>query len=184
MSSHLTEGNPLRAQFDQQRDLIAEVFASQPDLPITQDALAGFLNGFMITGMVFLSENDIARHNDEMFDVLGGIYLLSVGAPMACSPAQHDALRSGFFRRMTGPVLDELVPQPADVEEKYALAEDAIRRIFATVPDVPVNAESLAGFILGFLYSQQFIPLDAGGRVEIMVAAYLMADRADLPSPG
>jgi hypothetical protein len=184
LRDHLNEGNPLRAEYEEQSALIAEVFASQPDLAVTQDALAGFLNGFMITGIHFLSEDDVDRRNDEMFPVLGGIYLLSVGAPLSCSPAERDALRTGFYRRVTAPMLDHLLPQTADVEERYSLAEEAIGQVFATVTDVPINGESLAGFILGFLYSQRFVPVDVSGRVEIIVAAYLMADRLDLSASG
>jgi hypothetical protein len=38
----------IRKGYEDARDLIADLFGSQPDVPITQDSLAGFLNGFLL----------------------------------------------------------------------------------------------------------------------------------------
>jgi hypothetical protein len=81
------------------------------------------------------------------------------------------------------------IPMPGDFpfsrkeRQRYAphrdSTEDAIRRIFGTTPDVPVNRESLAGFVLGVMYSHRYLPTDGDVLTAIMVAAYHLADRSD-----
>jgi hypothetical protein len=68
---------------------------------------------------------------------------------------------SRFFRRLEGTLLDDLLPQPDDVEQRYSAVQDAFLRIFGTTPDVPVSAGSLAGFILGVMYSHRYVPTTA-----------------------
>jgi hypothetical protein len=169
----------IRKGYEDARDLIADLFGTQPDVPITQDSLAGFLNGFLLACTQFATIELINEQNDDMFPVIGGVYLLGAKAPLSCQPEQLDALKAGFFRRLTGPLRADLRPQPADVRQRNAAAEDAIRRILGTTPDVPVNRESLAGFVLGVMYSHRYLPTDGDGLTAIMVAACHLADRSD-----
>jgi hypothetical protein len=49
-------------------------------------------------------------------------------------------------------MIDDLGPQSAETEQRYAIAEEAIQRLFGSAtPDVPMNGESLAGLVLGFM---------------------------------
>jgi hypothetical protein len=170
----------LRAGYESARDEISLLLRSQPDVPVTQDSLAGFLNGFLLAGAQFATPDLIQRKNDAMFPVMGGIHLLGSDAPLSCPPEQLTVLRSGFFQRLGGTLDDELLPQPAGIEEVYAAASEQIRRIFGTTPDVPVNRESLAGFVLGLMYCHRYVPaVDGGGLTALLVAAYLLADRSD-----
>jgi hypothetical protein len=73
MSADLAADSVMRRQFDARRQEIADLLATQPDIPVTQDSLAGFFNGFMIGGMYFASHELIQEQNDVMFPVLGGI---------------------------------------------------------------------------------------------------------------
>ncbi len=170
----------LRTSYEDARAQIAELIDTQPDVPVTQDSLAGFLNGFLLACTQFATIELVNQQNDAMFAVIGGVYLLGSEAPLSCQPAQLDALRAGFFRRLSGPLLDDLLLQSVAVKQRQAAAEDAIRRIFGTTPDVPVNRESLAGFVLGVMYSHRYIPTDGEGLAAIMAAAYLLADQSDL----
>ncbi|MGH3752881.1 MAG: hypothetical protein ACRDRP_09325 [Pseudonocardiaceae bacterium] len=46
---HLVEGSETRELFEYHRGRIVALFASQPDLPLHQDTVAGFVNGFLVT---------------------------------------------------------------------------------------------------------------------------------------
>jgi hypothetical protein len=117
-----------------------------------------------------------------MFSVIGGIYLVGGDAPLSCPPENLDALRAGFFRRLGRTLLDDILPQPDDVEQRYSAAQGAILHFFSTTPDVPVSAESLAGFILGIMYSHRYVPADGEVLTAILAAAYLLADHCDIAS--
>ena len=169
----------LRQGYEDARDQIADLLGSQPDVPITQDSLAGFLNGFLLACTQFATIELINEQTDDMFPVIGGIYLLAAKAPLSCQPEQLDALKAGFFRRLTGPLGADFRSQPADARQRNAAAGDAIRRIFSTTPDVPVNRESLAGFVLGVMYSHRYVPADGEVLAAIMVAACVLADQSD-----
>jgi hypothetical protein len=175
LSAHLSD-ETLRKSYQDERALIEELFESQPDVPVTQDSLAGFLNGYLLAAIQFATLELIEQRNDGMFAVIGGIHLLGVEAPLSCQPAQLDAVKAGFFRRLSRPLLEYLPLPPARGERQYAAAEQVIRGIFGTTPDVPVNAESLAGFVLGVMYSHRYVPTDGEELAAIMVAAYLVAD--------
>lgn len=90
----------------------------------------------MLPGSLYATDEQIARHNDAMFAVLGGIYLLGADAPLSCPPTQIDALTAGFFQRLQS-VLEEDLPQPGADEQPYQAADDAIRSIFSTTPTSP-----------------------------------------------
>lgn len=178
LSTHLSDES-LRKSYEDERAVIEEVLETQPDVPVTQDSLAGFLNGFVLAGTQFATPELIAQHNDAMFAVIGGTYLLGAEAPLSCRPVQLDAVRAGFFQRLSRPLFDDLLPQPAEVEQRYAAALEAIRGIFGTTPDVPVNAESLAGFVLGVMYSHRYMPTDGEELTAVMVAAHRLAGRSE-----
>jgi hypothetical protein len=94
MSADLAADSMTRRQFDARRQEIADLLATQPDIPFTQDSLAGFFHGFMIGGMYFASHELTEQQNDAMFPVLGGIYLLAAPAPR-CPAHRRSAMRSG-----------------------------------------------------------------------------------------
>ena len=169
----------IRKGYEDAREQIVDLLGSQPDVPITQDSLAGFLNGFLLACTQFATVELINQQNDEMFPVIGGVYLLAARAPLSCKPAQLDALKTGFFTRLSGPLRADRLPQSPDVRQQNSAAEDAIRRIFATTPDVPINRESLAGLVLGVMYSHRHIPADGEVLAAIMAAACLLADQSD-----
>jgi hypothetical protein len=59
----------------------------------------------MLAVAEFGSEDLVSWHNDAMFSVIGGIYLVGGGAPLSCPPEHLDSLRAGFFRRLGQPDL-------------------------------------------------------------------------------
>ena len=87
--------------------------------------------------------------------------------------------RRACFSRLSGPLRADRLPRSPDVRQRNSAAEDAIRRIFATTPDVPINRESLAGLVLGVMYSHRHIPADGKVLAAIMAAACLLADQSD-----
>lgn len=74
LSAHLSDES-LRKSYEGERAVIKEVLETQPDVPVTQDSLVGFLNGFLLAGTQFATPELIAQHNDAMFAVIGGTYL-------------------------------------------------------------------------------------------------------------
>jgi hypothetical protein len=89
-------GDRIREGYAAEEALIRELLRTQPDAPVTQDLLAGFLNGYMLAVAEFGSEDLLSQRNDAMFSVIGGIYLVGGGAPLSCPPEHLDSLRAGF----------------------------------------------------------------------------------------
>jgi hypothetical protein len=114
LADHFSEDR-IREGYAAEEALIRELLRTQPDAPVTQDLLAGFLNGYMLAVAEFGSEDLLSQRNDAMFSVIGGIYLVGGGAPLSCPPEHLDSLRAGFFRRLGRTLLDDLLPQPDDV---------------------------------------------------------------------
>ena len=180
LADHFSDDH-IREGHEAEEALIRELLRTQPDAAVTQDLLAGFLNGYMLAVAEFGSEDLVSQHNDAMFSVIGGIYLVGGGAPLSCPPEHLDSMRSGFFRRLGRTLPDDLLPQPDDVERQYSAARDAIVRIFGTTPDVPVNIESLAGFVLGVMYSHRYVPADGEVLTAILPAKPYQPPAVTLP---
>ncbi len=82
------------------------MFASQPDLPLDQDSLAGFLHGFLVTGAHLLPPGSLQQQ--ALFPVLGGTVLLARTLPINPGPVTPG-------RRFIGRLALTLPPeQPAD----------------------------------------------------------------------
>jgi hypothetical protein len=122
------------------------------DVPITQDSMGGFLNGFLLT--CIHSETPGPRmqrlETTVMTPVIGAICLTAADIPLACTPAEREAIYdSDFWDLGLNPPLGEK-PDPATEQE--------ILEFFRIgTPDVPVNTESLAGLVTGIVYAFQFI---------------------------
>jgi hypothetical protein len=190
LADHFSDDH-VRAGYEAEEAVIREVLRSQPDVPVTQDMMAGFLNGYMLSVSELASDELVSQHNDAMFSVIGGIYLVGGGAPLSCPPEHLDSMRAGFLRRLEHGLPDELLRQPDRVGTQYAALRNEILRIFSTTPDVPVNIESLAGFVLGVMYSHRYVPAVSQALTDLLAAAYLLADRPDFgpargssPGPG
>ena len=93
----------LREGYESAGMQIRELPESQPDVPVTQDSLAGFLNGFVLARTQCAELTD--QPHDAMCQVIGGVHLLAAKAPLSGRPAQLEALRNGFYQRLSTPLL-------------------------------------------------------------------------------
>jgi hypothetical protein len=163
LQTHLVEGSESRQLFEYHRGRIAVLFASQPDLPLHQDTMAGFVQGFLVTCAYFVADGSIEQ--ESMFPVLGGALLLGQDLPIKADPVDVTA-GLGFFERVAK-VLDDT--GPADVI--YELVE----RAFTLAPDVPMTCASLGGLCLGVLYSIPYLTESDAGPAAMLAAACELA---------
>lgn len=171
-------GDDMRALFEYHSERVAGLVASQPDIPATETTIAGFLNGFR-TAATALAE-DPRLSADTMHPQLGGIYLYAVETVKPGSEAGQADQPTPDPRRFFARLSETLVTEPIylDLTERERLAaRETVRRAFAETPDVPVNAASLAGFVLGLLYATPFI----AERAIPTIVALMDAARALLP---
>ncbi|MGB6161730.1 MAG: hypothetical protein WCF33_09980 [Pseudonocardiaceae bacterium] len=160
---HLAEGSESRQLFEYHRGRIAAVFASQPDLPLHQDTVAGFVQGFLVTCAYFVADDSVEQ--ESLFPVLGGALLLGQDLPIKADPVDVTA-GLGFFERAAKALGDT---DPADVI--YELVEQA----FTLAPDVPMTCASLGGFCLGVLYATPYLTGSDAGPVAMLTAASELA---------
>jgi hypothetical protein len=172
-------GEDMRTLFEYHSERVAGLVASQPDVPATETTIAGFLNGFRTAATALADDPRLAA--DTMHAQLGGIYLYAVEtlkpqaeAARAAQPAPNPRR---FFARLTETLLAEPVYFALTDDDRRA-AQETLRRSFAETPDVPVNAASLAGFVLGLLYATPFV----AERAIPTIVALMDAARAMLPT--
>ncbi len=84
LADHFSDDH-IREGHEAEEALIRELLRTQPDAAVTQDLLAGFLNGYMLAVAEFGSEDLVSQHNDAMFSVIGGIYLVGGGGSPSAS---------------------------------------------------------------------------------------------------
>ena len=145
----------MRTLFEYHSERVAGLLASQPDVPASETTIAGFLNGFRTAATALAEDPHLAA--DTMHPQLGGIYLFAVETLKNHSPDQaDDPDPRQFFARLTETLRDEPVYLGLTDPERVA-AQEMVRGSFAETPDVPVNAASLAGFVLGLLYATPFV---------------------------
>ena len=163
LQMHLVEGSESLQLFEYHRDRIAAIFASQPDLPLHQDTVAGFVQGFLVTCAYFVADDSVEQ--ESVFPVLGGALLLGQDLPIEADPVDVTA-GLGFFERAAQALGDT---DPADVV--YELVE----RAFTLAPDVPMTCASLGGFCLGVLYTTPYLTGSDAGPVAMLTAAWEFA---------
>jgi hypothetical protein len=139
------------------RDRIESIFESQPDLPLHQDTVAGFLQGFVITAGYYVTDGSVAHQS--LFPVLGGALLFGQDLPIDTSPVT--AGRSFIERAVV--VLEDA--------SSTSVAYERVQQAFDLVPDVPMNCASLGGFCLGVLYTTPYLTGPATDQTELMSAA-------------
>lgn len=165
LHSQLARGSESRNLFEYHRGRIAAIFATQPDLPLHQDTVAGFLHGFLTVGMHYVPEHTVEQQS--MFPVLGGALLLGKDLPIDASPAAT-AVSSEFFDRAVA-ALDDPAPVGGSL--------NMVRHAFVIAGDVPMTCASLAGFCLGVLYAGPYLPeFNADPSPLIAAACYLARD--------
>ncbi|MBV9162096.1 MAG: hypothetical protein JO309_16475 [Pseudonocardiales bacterium] len=167
LQGHLVKGCELRDLFEYHRGRIEAVFASQPDLPLHQDTVAGFVQGFVVIATYFVPDDSVEQQS--MFPALGGALLLAQDLPIDTSPTNITAGR-GFIER-TALVLDGS-GHPSGLYE-------LVQRAFTLVPDVPMSCASLGGFCLGVLYATPYLSGSAVDQMALISAACQHAH--DLP---
>lgn len=168
-------GDDMRALFAYHSERVAGLVASQPDVPATETTIAGFLNGFRTAATALADDPGLAA--DTMHAQLGGIYFYAVEtAKPGAGADQPSRDPRRFFDRLGETLVNEPVYLGLTEQERQA-ARETVRRAFAETPDVPVNAASLAGFVLGLLYATPFV---AESAIPTIVAL-MDAARAMLP---
>jgi hypothetical protein len=163
LESHLVKGSESRWLFDYHRGRIAELFASQPDLPLHQDTVAGFLHGFVVTGAYFVADDTVEQ--ESMGPVLGGALLLGQDLPIDADPADITAGRS-FFERAA-----QAVGEP----DETGIVRDLVWSAFTMASDVPMTCASLGGFCLGVLYATPYLTGSDAGPAALLAAACELA---------
>lgn len=170
-------GEDMRALFEYHSERVAGLVASQPDVPASETTIAGFLNGFRTAATALADDPRLAA--DTMHAQLGGIYLYAVEtlkhqADAVDQPAPNPRR---FFARLTETLLAEPIYFDLTEDQRRA-AQETVRRAFAETPDVPINAASLAGFVLGLLYATPFV----AERAIPTIVALMDAAKALLPT--
>ncbi len=158
----LTEGSESRALFEYHRTAILSLFAGQPDLPLHQDSVAGFLHGFMMAGAYLVPDGSVEQ--GSMFPVLGGVLLL--GRYLPVGPA-----RTSFGRKFMARLAVLLDDWEGDTEQACAVVRDA----FVVAGDVPMTTASLGGFCLGVLYAMPYLVATQADPVPLIAAACRLA---------
>ncbi|MGH3929821.1 MAG: hypothetical protein ACRDTF_07575 [Pseudonocardiaceae bacterium] len=161
--AHLVEGSESRQVFEYHRSRIAAIFASQPDLPLHQDTVAGFVQGFVITGAYFVADGSVEQ--ESMGPVLGGALLLGQDLPIDADPVDVTAGLS-FFERAA-----EALGEP----DETGIVRDLVWSAFTMIPDVPMTCASLGGFCLGVLYATPYLTGSDAGSAVLIAAAYELA---------
>ncbi len=168
LRDHLAPGSDLLILHARHRQRIAGVFASQPDLPLDQDSLAGFLHGFLVAGAHLVPPGGVQQQ--AMFPVLGATVLLARTLPINPGPATRG-------RRFIGRLALTLPPEePADTQADTAVAAGLVTEAFEFAGDVPITCASLGGFCLGVLYTAPWLPEDTD-PVPLLAAACRLALR-------
>ncbi|MBV8541953.1 MAG: hypothetical protein JO268_15680 [Pseudonocardiales bacterium] len=155
----LAEDSEIRELADYHRGRIESVFDSQPDLPLHQDTVAGFLQGFVITIAYYVPDGSVEQQS--VFPVLGGALLLGQDLPIDTSPARSAAGR-GFIERAVVVLEDARCTN---------IAYELVKQAFNLVPDVPMSCASLGGFCLGVLYASPYVTGPAADQTALMSAA-------------
>lgn len=157
-----------RTLFDYHRDRIAGVLADNAvELADNQDAVAGFLNGFLATVATFVASGSIEQ--ETTFEVLGGIYLLGLKTE---ADGTDEADGRDFIARLVMTVETEVQePDPDDV----TAAVGVVRDMFDTTPDVPISYASLSGFVLGMFYAGPYLPARTTGLENLFAAVSQLA---------
>ncbi len=164
----LSPGSDQLILYEHHCQRIAGLFASQPDLPLDQDSLAGFLHGFMITSAHLVPLG--SDQQQAMFPVLGATVLLARTLPITPGPLTRG-------RRFIGRLARTLPPaEPADTEADAAVAAGLVTEAFALAGDIPITCASLGGFCLGVLYTAPWLPEDTD-PVPLLAAACRLALR-------
>ena len=152
----------LRPAFDGAVEQITGLFSAR-DVPITQDSMAGFVNGFMHTCTQFEVPEQEKELDGTMIIVLGGVCMLTAHSPLSCTPGEREAIYDSSFWDLGGnPPLDD----PA-----HPAREQEIRDIFRVSPDVPVNTESLAGLMAGVAYALYHVEADICWTRDLILTA-------------
>lgn len=155
----VAQDGEIRELADYHRGRIESVFDTQPDLPLHQDTVAGFLQGFVITITYYVTQNSVQQQS--VFPVLGGALLLGQDLPIDTSPGTIGAGR-GFIERA---VVVLAGSEPTNV------AYERVREAFDLVPDVPMSCAALGGFCLGVLYATPYVSGPAANQAALMSAA-------------
>lgn len=159
----------LRVLFEYHKGRVAELVASQPDVAPSETTIAGFLNGFRTATTTLADDPELTA--DTMHAQLGGIFLYAVETLIHDGTSIDAPEGIGFFARLTETLRREPAYLALTDDERRA-AQQVVRSAFAATPDVPINATSLAGFVLGLLYATPFVAeRGVTGVVALMDAA-------------
>jgi hypothetical protein len=160
LNADLKSDNEHRLLYEYHSGRIRSIFTANPDLPMHQDSVGGFLHGFLITGAHYVSEDSVEQQ--AMFPVLGGTLLLARDLPIG--PPDLAAGHS-FIDQLTGTITD-IDPGPGTALVHHA---------FAIAGDIPVTCASLGGFSLGVAYTLPYLPEHGPDPATLIAAACQLA---------
>src|SRR5262249_24783596 len=162
LHDQLADDTDYAVLFEYHHRRIAGVFRSQPDLPLHQDSVGGFLHGFLTTAAHRIPDGSVQQQTT--FPVLGGTLLLARHLPIPDAPATAGR---AFIDRLA----DELPQSPASVHDDLALA--LVTGAFAIAGDIPVTCSALGGFCLGVIYTNPWLPDGIDPTALITAACHL-----------
>src|SRR5262249_12737387 len=99
LDADLKSDNERRLLYEYHSARIRSIFTANPDLPLHQDRVGGFLHGFLIPGTHSVPEDTLEQQ--AMFPVLGGTLLLAHDLPFG--PPDLTA-GHGFIGQLTGTI--------------------------------------------------------------------------------
>lgn len=143
------------ADFTRHADQIVTVFETGC-IPVSQDSLAGFTKTFALA-CTQAPEQVLEDREGRLMGVAGAACVLALAAPVSCAVIARDNIyRSGFWDRYFNTEHGD----PAFRMGQAAQAEEILKGIFASMPDVPMSAESLAGAVLGMVFANRLVAVD------------------------
>jgi hypothetical protein len=145
---------------------IRQLFARQPDLPLHQDSVGGFLYGFLTVRAHYVPQRSLEQQ--AMFPVLCGTLLLARELPTG--DRDRTAGYSFICRLVAG--IDEY-----DLQLEYDPRPGAhlVLEAFRVAGDIPLTCATLGGFSLGVAYTHPYLPPGASDPASMVAAACELA---------
>jgi hypothetical protein len=171
VAEHL-DREEMRVLCEHHQRQIEDRISRHTGMPPSETTIAGFLTGFRTAAFGLTDDRSLTA--ETIYPHLGGIYLCALARQ-----GQRDIEPvAGFFDRLA----ERLAQEPAYLDltdDQHQRAQELVRDAFAESPDLPINAASLAGFVVGVLYAEPFLP----ERSVVPALALMGATWALLPRP-
>jgi hypothetical protein len=158
----LIDGSNSTVSFELHSAAIRSHFAAQPDLPLDQDSVGGFLYGLQLVRHSLVRWGSAEQRS--IVPALRGAFLL--GRSLPAGP-----LRPGAADRSMARIAAGLEGWHGEVEP----AQSVVRRMFEVFGDVPMTRPSLTGFCLGASYAGPYARPSGSDVMQLVAAGHRLA---------